>query len=62
MYRVMSDDRRPCVDCLARIFGNRSSDDMKIPVQIKEFADQLEDYLPPHFIEEVRGQMLDILQ
>ena len=29
--------------------------------KIKELADQLEDYLPPHFIEEVRGQMLDLL-
>lgn len=30
--------------------------------RVKELTKLLEDYLPPHFIEEVRGQMLDILQ
>ena len=30
--------------------------------RVKELTELLEDYLPPHFIEEVRGQMLDILQ
>ncbi len=34
---------------------------MKIPAHIKELADLLEDYLPPHFIDEVRGQILDVI-
>ena len=34
---------------------------MKIPIQIKALVDLLEEYLPPHIIEEVRGRIFDII-
>lgn len=29
--------------------------------KIKELTDLLEEYLPPHLIEEVRGRILDLI-
>lgn len=32
-----------------------------IQPKLQELADLLEEHMPPHFIEEVRGQMLDLI-
>ncbi len=60
-YLFIPEDGRPCLECLARIFGDRRNDEMKIQTQIKALAPMLEEYLPPHLIEEVRGRIFDII-
>ncbi len=35
---------------------------MTIQAELTELINMLEDYLPPHLIEEVRGQILDIIE
>lgn len=35
---------------------------MNMQDKIKELTGLLEEYLPPYLIEEVRGQMLDVLK
>lgn len=60
-YLFIPEDRRPCFACLTRIFGNHRNDEREIPIQIKALTAYLDEYLPPHLIEEVRGQIFDII-
>lgn len=34
---------------------------MNAQARLKELIDLLEDYLPPHLMEEVRGMILDVI-
>lgn len=59
-------DKRMCFVCYVRIFGysHAASSPHKLrnmQDKIKELTELLEEYLPPHLIEEVRMRILDII-
>lgn len=74
MYRLIPENKRSCFACFARIFGYSRADikqilecectakRMNMQEKIRELMELLEEHLPPHLIEEVRGRILDIIQ